>query len=437
MSSAIKESIESDRRGALSATSSVGIRTAKVATIIMERLGIRQDLRHPDRDVKPGSLGDGDSENPDLSTEFPTCVEDLTMSKTVFLTLGLPLVAACALTLGACGETTPSGNNTSADMSVAPDMTVLADTTAPTFSGAQSATAALGSITLTWNAASDDRTAASGIVYQIYQSTTSMGQTFTNPAATSAAGATSHKLTGLTASTKYFYVVRAQDAAGNIDKNTLEVSATTPAPDLQAPTFGGVTGATAAGNSITLNWTAATDNNSQPANIVYRIYQATTAGGQNFATATFTSNPGATSFQVPYLTPSTTYYFVVRAVDESGNVSTNTQERSAMAVTPTFAANVQPLLTNACAGCHQGAGAANGLDLSAGKAYAAMVGVNSKDCPSTKLVMASQANNSYMMMKINGAGVCFVGGRMPPGGALPAAQASTISGWINAGALNN
>jgi hypothetical protein len=63
--------------------------------------------------------------------------------------------------------------------------------------------------------------------------------------------------------------------------------------------------------------------------------------------------------------------------------------------------------------------------------------VNSKDCPSTKLVMASQANNSYMMMKINGAGVCFVGGRMPPGGALPAAQASTISGWINAGALNN
>lgn len=65
-----------------------------------------------------------------------------------------------------------------------------------------------------------------------------------------------------------------------------------------------------------------------------------------------------------------------------------------------------------------------------GKAYAAMVGVNSKGCPTNKLVLGGQPNNSYLMMKINGAGVCFVGGRMPPGGALPAAQASTISAWI-------
>lgn len=358
------------------------------------------------------------------------------MSKPLFLTLGLPLFATYMLTLSACGDPSPS-NNSPADMSVSADMTVATDTTAPTFGGAQSATASLGAVTLSWNAASDDRTPASAIVYQIYQATTSMGQTFASPAATSTAGATSHKLTGLAANTKYFFVVRAKDAAGNLDKNTTEVSATTPAPDTQAPTFGGVTGATVAGNAVTLTWTAATDNNSAPANIVYRIYQATAAGGQNFATPSYTTNPGATSFQVQYLTPNTTYYFVVRAVDESANASTNTQERSGMALTPTFAANVQPLLTNSCAGCHQGAGAANGLDLSAGKAYAAMVGVNSKDCPTTKQVMAGQANNSYVMMKINGSGTCFVGGRMPPGGALPAAQVSTISGWINAGAANN
>lgn len=39
--------------------------------------------------------------------------------------------------------------------------------------------------------------------------------------------------------------------------NTVEVSATTPAPDTQAPVFGGITGAVATGNLITLSWTAA------------------------------------------------------------------------------------------------------------------------------------------------------------------------------------
>ncbi len=343
--------------------------------------------------------------------------------------------AALVLSVSSCGD--PEPTNTPADMAKPQDMAM--DVTAPTFGGVTSAAAAMGQITLNWNAASDDTTPASGIVYEVYQATSSMAQNFTSPTAKTQAGATTHTITGLAAATKYFFIVRARDAAGNVDKNTTEVSATTPVPDTMAPTFGGVTSATATGNTITLGWTAATDNVTQPANLVYKIYQATTAGGQNFAMATYTSTAGATSFAVKDLTPNTTYFFVVRAQDQAMNTSNNTQERSAMAATPTFAGQVGPLLNANCGGCHSGATPPDNLDLSTGKAYAALVGVNSFGCGAVKRVAANSSANSYLVGKLNGTAVagCFVGGKMPPGGSLSAAQIATVSAWINAGALNN
>ncbi len=359
------------------------------------------------------------------------------MTKLSLGTRFIPSVFASGLAflLGSCGD--PAPTPAPSDMSVV-DLTFVKDTTPPLFGGATTATAALGSITIKWNAASDNSTPPGSIIYQVFQATSSMGQSYATPTATTTGGVTTHTVTGLNANTKYFFVVRAVDAAGNVDSNTTEVSATTPIPDTQAPTFGGVTGATVVGNSINLTWAAAADNNSAAANLVYRVYQATTAGGENYANPTYTTNPGVTSYRVDFLTPNTNYFFVVRAVDEAGNATTNTQERSGMALTPTFAANVQPLLTASCSGCHGGATPSHSLDLSAGKSYAAMVGVNSVDCPTTtKRVVPSQANNSYVVMKINGAGTCFVGGRMPPGANLSAGQTLTITAWINAGALNN
>lgn len=358
------------------------------------------------------------------------------MTKPSLGTLWIPSLFASGLVLllGACGD--PASTQNQSDMSVV-DMTPVKDTAPPLFSGATNATAALGAITINWNSASDDSTPAGSIVYQVFQATAPMGQNFGTPTATTAGGATTHTVTGLTANTKYYFVVRAVDASGNVDKNTTEVSATTPVPDTQAPTFGGVTGATVSGNSINLTWAAASDNASAAAKIVYRVYQATTAGGQVYANPSYTTNPGVTSYQVNFLTPNTNYFFVVRAVDESGNATTNTQERSGMALTPTFAANVQPLLTNSCAGCHGGAAPTHSLDLSAGKAYGQTVGVNSVDCATTKRIVANQANNSYVVMKVNGAGSCFVGGQMPPGAPLSSGQILTITAWVNAGAQNN
>ena len=99
----------------------------------------------------------------------------------------------------------------------------------PAFGGVEAATATASTdIDLTWTAATDDTTAQSNIVYLIYISTTSGGEDFlVPPSFTTAAGATTFSVTGLTSSTTYYFVVRAEDEAGNVDANTVEVSATT------------------------------------------------------------------------------------------------------------------------------------------------------------------------------------------------------------------
>lgn len=101
------------------------------------------------------------------------------------------------------------------------------DTTAPLFTGLAAATAASTSqVNLTWLPASDDRTAPSAIVYQVFRGT-SPGSTFSSPAYTTSPGATSFSVTGLVAGTTYAFAVRAKDLAGNLDGNTVVKTATT------------------------------------------------------------------------------------------------------------------------------------------------------------------------------------------------------------------
>jgi hypothetical protein len=100
------------------------------------------------------------------------------------------------------------------------------------------------------------------------------------------------------------------------------------------PTFAGLKSATtchpgpAAGgqtSSFHLEWEPATDRRTQSRNIVYEIYQASVSGGENFATPTYTSAPGATSFNTPQVALESTY-FVVRARDRARLEDTNTVE---------------------------------------------------------------------------------------------------------------
>jgi len=99
----------------------------------------------------------------------------------------------------------------------------------PSFAGAASATVLSDSeVTLTWPAATDYTTPSSSIVYDICSSATS-GDCAANfiVAQTTAAGVLSAIVSGLTATTAHFFVVRARNAVGNEDANTEEVAAQT------------------------------------------------------------------------------------------------------------------------------------------------------------------------------------------------------------------
>jgi hypothetical protein len=79
--------------------------------------------------------------------------------------------------------------------------------------------------------------------------------------------------------------------------------------------------------TYTLSWDPATDNLSPTRRIVYDIYQATTAGSEDFSTPTYTTEPGVTSFTTPELPTDLVFYFVVRARDQAANRDSNTVER--------------------------------------------------------------------------------------------------------------
>ena len=81
--------------------------------------------------------------------------------------------------------------------------------------------------------------------------------------------------------------------------------------------------------SITLRWDSAVDNYTDSLDIAYLIYLSKDSYSQNYQSPGFRTAYGVTSYLVTSLDPETTYYFVVLALDGSGNVSTRIKEVSA------------------------------------------------------------------------------------------------------------
>ena len=204
------------------------------------------------------------------------------------------------------------------------------DTLPPGFDGLQTATpASASSVSLAWNATTDDVSSPAEIDYLVFFALDPGGQDFGAPDLV-VTGQTSALVQDLDPATTYFFVVRARDAAGNTETNAVERSATTPPlPDTTPPDFDGLASATAESEtSVALSWSSATDDESPPAAIDYLVFAATTSGGQTFASPDAVIT-GELSTTVQELLPETTYFFVVRARDEAGNTEENTQERSA------------------------------------------------------------------------------------------------------------
>jgi hypothetical protein len=101
---------------------------------------------------------------------------------------------------------------------------------------------------------------------------------------------------------------------------------------------------------------------------------------------------------------------------------------------PSYAADIQPIWTASCTGCH-GSGGDAGLNLSSGSSYAHLVNVASTQDHTRMLVLPGDATNSWLVMKLENRQT--VGGKMPPSGSLTANQIQNIKNWITQGAKNN
>jgi len=75
-----------------------------------------------------------------------------------------------------------------------------------------------------------------------------------------------------------------------------------------------------------LSWNAAKDDVTPSSKIIYKIYRATSSGGENFSRRTYRT-VGVTSFETPLLPTGKTFYFVVRSRDRAGNEDSNTIEK--------------------------------------------------------------------------------------------------------------
>lgn len=97
---------------------------------------------------------------------------------------------------------------------------------------------------------------------------------------------------------------------------------------------------------------------------------------------------------------------------------------------PSYATVIQPIWNANCTRCH---GSDGGLSLS-GDAYERIVNVTSAQNRAFKRIVPGNPNASYMLRKLEGCSTAgCVGGSMPPGAPLPAAQLQLIRDWVLGG----
>lgn len=127
------------------------------------------------------------------------------------------------------------------------------------------------------------------------------------------------------------------------------------------------------------------------------------------------------------------------AVDPTPDTRTITVEGGGGGEEATFSAVQEQIFSASCAfsGCHAGGAPAEGLNLSAGQAYAQIVNVRSSQQPSRDRIEPGSPSTSYLYLKILG-DASISGSRMPRGApALSQALKDLLRDWIERGAPND
>ena len=214
----------------------------------------------------------------------------------VLLCVGL---AGCAGSVGGSSSNPGTGSNPGG-------------ATAPSIPSGLMATAGNAQVSLSWTAS------ATATSYNVKRSATTGGPytKISSPTTTTFADM------NLANGTTYFYVVSAVNSTGE-SANSSEASAKPTAP-AQAPAAPAGLMATAGNAQVSLSWTTSTGATS------YHVKRATTTGGPY----TQISSPTTTNFTDTGLTNGTTYFYVVSAVNSTGE-SANSTQASAAPVAPT------------------------------------------------------------------------------------------------------
>ncbi|MAU71003.1 MAG: hypothetical protein CML04_02820 [Pseudozobellia sp.] len=197
-------------------------------------------------------------------------------------------------------------NEQESDQSVTVEATTLAEVTSPNDeeppkapSNLSSGQISENSITLTWEASSDNTTVTSYLVYQDGTNITSVTST-------------SYQVTNLEAGTEYGFQIRAIDEAENMSKPSTELRVSTQPAVVEDTTPPSVpqnlTATETATTTVDLSWGSSSDDTEV---MGYYIYQ----DNEQIASTTTTST------KITGLTPSTTYRFEISAYDAKGNES--------------------------------------------------------------------------------------------------------------------
>lgn len=153
----------------------------------------------------------------------------------------------------------------------------------------------ISSVTLAWDASTDDVGVAG---YHVYRNGVLVGSP----------GGTSFTDTGLSVSTNYTYTISAYDAAGNVSAQSAPFSASS-SNDTTPPTIPtGLHTTSVLDTSIGLSWTASTDNVGVTG---YKIYRNSSLIGTT----------SGTSYTDSGLQPVTGYSYTIVAYDAANNVS--------------------------------------------------------------------------------------------------------------------